>query len=47
MVFLGFVSSDNCPYVKNVNQVDSDGDNIGDLCDNCPFVFNPKQVINQ
>ncbi|CAB3984478.1 cartilage oligomeric matrix, partial [Paramuricea clavata] len=40
----GFVSSDNCPYVKNVDQMDSDGDGIGDLCDNCPLVSNPKQV---
>jgi hypothetical protein len=26
-------SDDNCPSVANTNQADSDGDNIGDVCD--------------
>ncbi len=35
---------DNCPYVYNPNQADSDGDDIGDVCDNCPYVANPDQT---
>jgi len=27
---------DNCPYVNNPDQVDSDGEGNGDLCDLCP-----------
>jgi len=34
---------DNCPMVRNPQQVDSDQDGIGDLCDNCAFVANSDQ----
>lgn len=35
---------DNCPYVYNVNQKDTDLDGVGDMCDNCPLEHNPDQV---
>lgn len=35
---------DNCPYVYNVDQRDSDFDGVGDHCDNCPLEHNPDQV---
>ena len=31
-------SSDNCPVTPNVDQLDSDGDAVGDVCDNCHLV---------
>ena len=34
---------DNCPLVKNTDQLDSDADGIGNACDNCPLTFNPQQ----
>ena len=49
---------DNCPLVLNPNQIDSNGDGIGDLCsdldedgiidnqDNCSLVYNPNQEDN-
>jgi len=36
-------SCDNCPYVSNPDQKDTDGDLIGDACDNCPLVPNLGQ----
>lgn len=35
---------DNCPYVYNIDQRDTDRDGVGDHCDNCPLEHNPDQV---
>jgi len=34
---------DNCPSIKNTDQIDSDADGLGDACDNCPNLYNPDQ----
>lgn len=39
-----FNDRDNCPYVYNIDQIDTDRDGVGDHCDNCPLVHNPDQV---
>mgnify|MGYP000879244132 CR=1 FL=1 len=35
---------DNCPFVPNGDQFDSDDDGKGNACDNCPDVYNPDQT---
>ena len=35
--------ADNCPYVSNADQTNSDNDTLGNACDNCPEVRNAKQ----
>jgi hypothetical protein len=34
---------DNCPYVRNASQADTDADGLGDECDNCRHVPNYAQ----
>ncbi|MFK7895356.1 MAG: thrombospondin type 3 repeat-containing protein [Myxococcota bacterium] len=36
---------DNCPNVRNPDQKDSDGDQVGDACDNCTYTPNPFEAF--
>ena len=36
-------TQDNCKFIKNIDQKDTDNDGIGNECDNCPTTQNPDQ----
>ncbi|MBN2203145.1 MAG: VCBS repeat-containing protein [Candidatus Aenigmarchaeota archaeon] len=38
------IGSDNCVYIFNPDQTNSDGDSFGDVCDICPFATNEDQL---
>lgn len=42
----GCTGIDNCPNIANASQTDSDGDNVGDVCDLCPGTA-PGATVDQ
>lgn len=40
----GCTGADNCPFNANLDQANSDGDSLGNVCDNCTNVTNQNQA---
>ena len=38
------IFQDNCHFVNNWDQTDTDGDGVGNACDNCPSDSNSDQL---